>query len=187
MESQPIPCHAEHSPSKCVPWEKWHAISPCWLVSKQPAKTCRPNRWATRTTGNSCTQPPPPCFWEEPILPSCIWFCWRENIGHNKKDIAFLQVWDKDSNTERFLALLLCNCVLQPTLVPLCMTYSLLPGPLPIVASASLRLLYSFLYSKHINHIQVLGSLPFPYFSCVSFPLSMWPMSNNVTAFVLGL
>jgi hypothetical protein len=29
-------------------------------------------------------------------------FCWRENIGNNKKDIAFLLVWDKDSYTERF-------------------------------------------------------------------------------------
>jgi hypothetical protein len=26
-----------------------------------------------------------------------------------------LLVWDKDSHTERFLALLPCSCVLQPT------------------------------------------------------------------------
>jgi hypothetical protein len=44
-------------------------------------------------------------------------------------------------------------------------TSLLLPGPLPIVASASLRLLYSFLNREHINHIQVLGFLSFPYFS----------------------
>jgi hypothetical protein len=31
-------------------------------------------------------------------------FCWRENIRDNKKDIAFLLAWDKDSYTERFLA-----------------------------------------------------------------------------------
>jgi hypothetical protein len=44
----------------------------------------------------------------------------------------------------RFLVLLLCTCVLEPTLVHLYQTSSLLPGPLPIVASVSLRLLYSF-------------------------------------------
>jgi hypothetical protein len=31
--------------------------------------------------------------------------------------------------------------------------------PLPMVAPASLRLLYSFLYSEHIKHIQVFGFL----------------------------
>jgi hypothetical protein len=72
-------------------------------------------------------------------------------------------------------------------LVHLYLTSSLLPGPLPIVASDSLRLLYSLLYSKHINHIQVLGFLPFPYSSHVHSLLSVWLMSNNITAFVLGL
>jgi hypothetical protein len=48
-----------------------------------------------------------------------------------------------------------CTCVLQPTLSHLCWTSSLLPGPLPIVASASLRFLYSLCNSEHISHIQV--------------------------------
>jgi hypothetical protein len=69
-------------------------------------------------------------------------FCWRENIRDNKKDIAFLLVWDKDSCTESFLALLPCTCVLQPTLIHLYQTSSLFPSHLPIVTSASLRLLY---------------------------------------------
>jgi hypothetical protein len=56
-------------------------------------------------------------------------------------------------------------------LVHLYQTSSLLPGPLPIVASASLRLLYSLLYSEHINHIQVFCFLPFPYSSCAQSPL----------------
>jgi hypothetical protein len=47
-------------------------------------------------------------------------------------------------------------------LVHLYLTSSLLPGPLPTVASASLRLLYSLLYSGYINHIKVLGFLHFP-------------------------
>jgi hypothetical protein len=99
----------------------------------------------------------------------------------------FLLVWDKDSYTERFLALLPCTCVLQLTLVHLYQTSSLLSSPLPIVASASLRLLYLLLHSKYINHIQVLGFLLFPYSSCTHSPLSVWPMSSNIIAFVLGL
>jgi hypothetical protein len=52
-------------------------------------------------------------------------------------------------------------------LVHLYQASSLLPSPLPTVASVSLRLLYSLLYSGHINHFQVLGFLPFPYSSLV--------------------
>jgi hypothetical protein len=73
--------------------------------------------------------------------------------------------------------LLPCTCVLKHTLVHLCQTSSLLPSPLPIVASASLRLLYLLLYSEHINHIQVLAFLPFPYSSHVrklKGPLTEW-------------
>jgi hypothetical protein len=73
--------------------------------------------------------------------------------------------------------LLPCTCVLQPTLVYY-QTSSLLPSPLPIVVLASLSLLYLFLYSEHINHIQVFGFLPFPYPSHAQ---------SNITAFVLGL
>jgi hypothetical protein len=38
-------------------------------------------------------------------------FCWRKDISNNKTDKAFLLVWDKDSYTERFLALIPCTCV----------------------------------------------------------------------------
>jgi hypothetical protein len=67
--------------------------------------------------------------------PLVLWFCWRDNIRDNKKDTVFLLVWDKDSRTERFLALLPHTCVLQPTLVHLYQISSLLPSLLPIVAS----------------------------------------------------
>jgi hypothetical protein len=43
--------------------------------------------------------------------------------------------------------------------------FSLIPSHLLIVAATSLKWLYSLLYSEHINHIQVLGFLPFPYYS----------------------
>jgi hypothetical protein len=98
-----------------------------------------------------------------------------------------LLAWDKDSYTERVLALLPCICVLQPKLIHLYQTSSLLPGHLLIVASVSLRLLYSLLYSGHIKHFEVLGFLPFLLPSCMCSPFSVWLMSNNITAFVLGL
>jgi hypothetical protein len=61
-------------------------------------------------------------FW-----PLILWFCWRENIKDNKRNTAFLLVWDKDSCTERFLVLFPWVCVLQPILVHLYQTSSLLP------------------------------------------------------------
>jgi hypothetical protein len=87
--------------------------------------------------------------------------------------MVVLLVRDKESYTERFLALLPCTCVLQLTLVLLYQTSSLFPYPFPIVALASLRLLYLLLYSEHINYIQVLGFPPFPYSSHVHSPLSV--------------
>jgi hypothetical protein len=116
-------------------------------------------------------QPLPPS--RQNLFHPLLWFCWRENIRDNKKDIAFLLVWAKDSYSERFLALLPCTSVLQPTSVHLYQTSSLLPTPLPIVASASLILLYLLLNREHINHTQVLGFLPFPYSSRVHSPLSV--------------
>jgi hypothetical protein len=114
-------------------------------------------------------------------------FCWRENIEDNKKSRAILLVWDKDSYTERYLVLLPCTSVLQPTLVHLYQTSPLLPSHLPIVASASLKLLYLLLYSEYINHIPVFCFLPFLYPSHALSPLSLWSISNNISAFVLGL
>jgi hypothetical protein len=103
-----------------------------------------------------------------------------------KKNMTFLLVWDKNSYTQRFLALLPCMCILQPKLIHLYQTSLLLLTPLPIVTFASLRLLYLLLYSEHINHIQVLDFLPFPYPSYELSSLCVWLISNN-TAFVLGL
>jgi hypothetical protein len=64
--------------------------------------------------------PPLPSPPQNLFCPLVYWFCWRENIRDNKKDIAFLLVWGKDNSTGRFLALLPLTCVLQPTLVHLC-------------------------------------------------------------------
>jgi hypothetical protein len=51
--------------------------------------------------------------------------------------------------------LLPCTCVFQPILVHLYQTFSLLPGHLHIVVSATLRLLYLLSYSGHISHTQL--------------------------------
>jgi hypothetical protein len=67
-------------------------------------------------------------------------FCWREDISNNERDRTFLLVWSKDFYTERFLALLPRTCVLQPELVHLYQTSSLLSGHLPMVTSVTLRL-----------------------------------------------
>jgi hypothetical protein len=72
--------------------------------------------------GHLLPNPPPlprTCSTLNLFCPIVVRFCWRENISDNEKNIAFLLVWDKDSFTQRFLALLPCTCVLQPTLVPL--------------------------------------------------------------------
>jgi hypothetical protein len=110
-------------------------------ISPDPQPTSRQNLF----------YPSPPC---SPIL-------LRRNTGDIKKDIVFSPVWDKDSYTERFLALLPCIHVLQPTLVHLYQISSLIPSPLHLVASANLRLLY-LLLCEDINHIHVLNFLPFP-------------------------
>jgi hypothetical protein len=135
-------------------------------------------------------EPPPtplPDSGQTLFRPLILQTCWRQNIRDYKKDIAFFKVWNKGSCTERFIALLPCTCVFQPTLVHTCQTSSLLPSPLLTVALASLILLYSLLYSEPINHIQVLSFLFFLYSSHALSPLSLWPMSNNITALALGL
>jgi hypothetical protein len=63
-----------------------------------------------------CHVPSSPCFWQI-LFCTLLWFCWRESIRDNKRDILFLLLWDKDSYTKRCLALFPCTCILQLTLV----------------------------------------------------------------------
>jgi hypothetical protein len=44
---------------------------------------------------------PHPLTYRQNLFHPFLQFCWRENIRDNKKDIAFLLVWDKDSYTEK--------------------------------------------------------------------------------------
>jgi hypothetical protein len=92
--------------------------------------------------------PSPPTYGQNLFCRLLLWFCLRENIRDNKKDIVFCYFEVK-------IVLLPCTCVLKPILVHLCQTSSLFPGLLAIVASVSLWLLYSLLYSEHITTLKI--------------------------------
>jgi hypothetical protein len=79
-------------------------------------------------------------FQADPVLPFSPILLKRRH-KHNKKDSVFAS-WDKNSYTERYLALLPCTCVLQPELIYLYQTSLLLLRHLPILTSVVLRLLY---------------------------------------------
>jgi hypothetical protein len=106
-----------------------------------------------------------PCPIQNLFCPLVLRFCRWKNIKDNKKNMVLLLVWDKDTYIGWFLVLFPHICVLEPKLVNLCHTSSLLPSPLPVVVLARLRLLYSLFYSEHINYIQVFGFLLLPYIS----------------------
>jgi hypothetical protein len=140
----------------------------------------------------------PPATCPHPLFPTPLasrqnlfwplhWFCFRENIRDNKKDIALLLAWDKDSYTKRFLALLPCTC---------CITTQI-GSPLPDLFTTSQSRSHSGLCQFKITlftplqwacqTLSTFGFPTFPYSSCTHSPLSVWPMSNNIIAFVLGL
>jgi hypothetical protein len=120
---------------------------------------------------------PPP--WTEPVPHNFE----EKNIKDKTRNMTFLLVWDKDSYAGSFLELFPCICVLQPQLIHLFQSSLLLPSLLPMVTLASLKFLYLFLYSKHMNHIQIFSFLPLPYLSLAQSPLSV----THIAAFVLGL
>jgi hypothetical protein len=83
----------------------------------------------------------PPHLQAEPVLPSSPILLNSRHKQYKERHSIFAS-WVKDSYTERFLAFLPCTCVLQPKLIHLYQTSSLLPSHLPIVTSVILRLLY---------------------------------------------
>jgi hypothetical protein len=90
-----------------------------------------------------------PASGQKLFRPLVLSFCWRKNITVNKKNTAFLLVWDKDRYTGRFFVLFLCKymcihtyvytyirmyvyiCTYIPKLVHLYQTCLLLPSPFP--------------------------------------------------------
>jgi hypothetical protein len=63
--------------------------------------------------------------------------------------MAFLLVWDKDQMQGDSLCCFHAHMYYNPQLVHLFQTFTLLLSPYPILASASLRLLYLLLYSGY--------------------------------------
>jgi hypothetical protein len=120
-------------------------------------------------------------------LHTFLQFCWREDISNNKEDKAFLLLWGKDSYTERFLALLPCTRV----------NYTQMDSSLPDLFTSSQSPSHIDLCHFKVTVLsppqwvhQTLSSFGFPichHTSHVCSPLSMWPKSNNITAFVLVL
>jgi hypothetical protein len=94
----------------------------------------------------------------------------EEKTWEITKKIAFLLVWNKNNYREIPSVVARHMCITTHISSPLPDLFTT-PSPLSIVASANLRLLHLLLYSDHINHIQVLGFLPFPVPPVCSFPL----------------
>jgi hypothetical protein len=91
----------------------WFSLTPFWVLS-----TCHLFFYSYVHTlfmpflppsSHALLYPPTPITSRQNIFCLLLQFCWRENIRDNQKNIAFLLVWDKDSYTERFLALLPCT------------------------------------------------------------------------------
>jgi hypothetical protein len=102
--------------------------------------------------------------------------CWREDISNNKKDVYYT-----------------CTCVLHMHMCITSQTDSSLPDLFTTSQSPSHSDLCSFkvtlLTPLQWAHQTILSFrfLTSPYFSCMCSPLRVWPKSNNITAFVLGL
>jgi hypothetical protein len=114
----------------------------------------------------------------DPILGrTCSTLLFSDFVEEKTRKTMLLLVWDKDSYTE-IPSIASMHKYITTHIGSSLPDLSLLPGPLPIVLDYYIRL-----YQPH----STLGFLPFLYSSRVHSPLSVWPMSNNITAFVLGL
>jgi hypothetical protein len=111
-----------------------------------------------------------------------LWFCWRENIGDNKKDRVFLLVWDRDIPSIAFMYM----CIKTHVSSSFPDLFTTFWAPYHSGLSQFKVILFAPLQWAHQSH----SSFRFPFLSlflpCGSL-LSVWPMSNNITALVLGL
>jgi hypothetical protein len=106
-------------------------------------------------------------------------FCWRE-------DISVFASWDKDSYTERFLALLPWTNVLQPKLIHLYLTFSPVLDPLPILTPVTLGFCIAPLQWGH-QTLSCFGFPTYPHTSHMCSPLITWLKSDNIGVFALDL
>jgi hypothetical protein len=133
--------------------------------------------------------PPPPstlASGKNLFHPFILWFCWRENIGDNKKDIAVLLVEIRTAlqrDSEHCFHAQVCYTQIDSSLPDL-FTTSQSPSHSDLCHFKIT--LFTPLQWAH-QTLSSFGFPTFPYPSCMCSPLSVWPVSNNITACVLGL
>jgi hypothetical protein len=133
------------------------------------------------------TTPSSPLASRQNLFCLLLQFCWREDMSNNKKDKTFLLVWHKDSYTERIPSIASMH---------MCITYRI-ASSLPDLFTTSWAPFHSDFCLFKVTILAPLqwtdqtlsnfGFPTFPYSSCMHYPLNAWPMSINITAFVLRL
>jgi hypothetical protein len=106
---------------------------------------------------------------------------------HKQERQSVFASWDKDSYTERFLALVPCTSVLQPELIHLYLTFFTTSQSLSHIDLCRFKVTVLAPLQWGHQTLSSFGFPTFPYSSCMCSPLSIWLMSNNITAFVLDL
>jgi hypothetical protein len=117
---------------------------------------------------------------------SLLQFCWRESIKDNKKDILFLLVWDKVSYTEipSFVTMHLCIETNIDSSLPDLLITSWSPSHSGLCQfKITLFIPQQRAHQPHSSFRSLFLSLFLP---CM-FSMCVWPMSNNITPFVLDL
>jgi hypothetical protein len=131
--------------------------------------------------------PPPhlPHFQIEPVLPSSPILLKRRHKWFIRKT-AFLLVWDKDSykRIPNIASMHMCITICIGSSLPDLFTISQSPShsglcQFKITLSAPLQWAHQTLSSFEYP--------TFPYSSWIHSPLNLWPISNNITAFVWGI
>jgi hypothetical protein len=141
--------------------------------------------YIVRTTSPSSPLPPQPLFtYRNLFCVLALQFCWRENII---RKTAFLLVWDKDKLYREIpiiASIKMCIATHIGWSLPDLFTTSWFSSHSGLCQFKIT--VFAPLQWAHQPHSSF-SFLPFPYSFCVHSPLSVWPMSNNITAFVLGL
>jgi hypothetical protein len=129
--------------------------------------------------------PHPPRFQAEPVLPSSPILLKRRH-SNNKKGIGFSLVWDMDSYAEIPSVASMHKCITTQIDSSLPDLFTTSQSPSHIDLCHFKVTVFTPLQWVH-QTLSSFGFSTFTYSSCIHSPLSMWPMSSNITAFVLDL